>query len=303
MTRIPIEKIQELRGKLEHWRVRNRALATEARHIDRLLVTRNGVIDPRGSVRELKQAYVDFWDSLETLRIHLLTGTSISQSYCSSYSRVITIEELLSFPEVQARVVRLGSDATPARCAPVDYTNKIFSCFPYTICVEFMSGLTGLPSSDFLLIALAEFLSLLRFLISQSSRYKQKFLAYAGDNQNVVTWIKYRKPKKRLAQYFTRISNRFETENDCTVFPCYVSSGNNVFCDQLSRLGETSALEYGPSMGYEPSECVTIPKWFLPERLRTRSLVLPTDPPDRVQRIMQFVEKRTIRSIPPKSQS
>ena len=39
-------------------------------------------------------------------------------------------------------------------------------------------------------------------------------------------------------------------------------------------------------------------KWFLSERLRIRSLVLPTDPPDRVQRIMQFVEKRIIRSIP-----
>ena len=39
-------------------------------------------------------------------------------------------------------------------------------------------------------------------------------------------------------------------------------------------------------------------KWFLTDRLRMRSLVLPTDPPDRVQRIMQFVEKRIIRSIP-----
>ena len=163
-----------------------------------------------------------------------------------------------------------------------------------------MSGLTGLPVSDFLLIALAEFLSLLCFLISQDATYKQRFLAYAGDNQNVATWIKYRKPKNRAAQYFTRILNRFVTENDCTVFPRYVSSGNNVFCDKLSRLDEKSALQHGSAMGYEFRECVTMFKLFLSGRLRTRSLVLPTDPPDRVQRIMQFVEKRIIRSIPQK---
>ena len=196
ITRIHIKKIQELRGKLEHWSVCNRALATETRHVDRLLVTRDGLIGPKGSLTELKQAYIDFWDSLETMRIHLLTGTAISQSYSSSYSRVLSLEELLSFPDSQTRLVWLGSDATPERCASVDYTNKRFSCFSYEFCVNFMSEVTGLPTSDFPLIALAEYLSILCFLITRSFHYKHKILAYAGDNQNVVTWIKYRKPKK-----------------------------------------------------------------------------------------------------------
>ena len=47
ITRIHIKKAQELRGKLEHWSVCNRASATETRHADRLLVTRDGLIDQR----------------------------------------------------------------------------------------------------------------------------------------------------------------------------------------------------------------------------------------------------------------
>ena len=161
-----------------------------------------------------------------------------------------------------------------------------------------MSEVTGLPLSDFLLIALADYLSILCFLITRPFRYKHKILAYAGDNQNVVTWIKYRKPKNRAAQYFTRILNRFGTENNCTVFPFYVSSGSNILCDTLSRLDDELARAHGADQGYEFVAAAATFWWFLSDGLRNRSLVLPTDPPDRVSRIMQFVEKRLVRSIP-----
>ena len=161
-----------------------------------------------------------------------------------------------------------------------------------------MSAVTGLPHSDFPLIALAEYLSISRFVTTRPLRCKNKILAYAGANQNFATWIKYRKPKNMVAQYFTRILNRFETEHDCTVFTCYVSSGNNVFCGKLARLEDELARAHGAGQGYEFVDVVTMFRWFLPDRLRNRSLVLPTDPPGRVCRIMQFVEKRLVRSIP-----
>ena len=43
MARIPLKKIQELRGKHEHWSVCNRALSTELKHDGRLLVVRDGL--------------------------------------------------------------------------------------------------------------------------------------------------------------------------------------------------------------------------------------------------------------------
>ena len=82
-----------------------------------------------------------------------------------------------------------------------------------------MPNLTGAPEDDFVIIALAEYIIILFFLIVRSELYARKVLAYACDNQNVSTWINYRKPKNRIAQYFARILNRFGAENDCTIFP------------------------------------------------------------------------------------
>ena len=161
-----------------------------------------------------------------------------------------------------------------------------------------MAQLTELPPDDFMLIALAEYLSILCLFIVKAPDYRNKILAYAGDNKNVVGWIKYRKPKNRVAQYFTRILNRIETEFTCVVFPCYISSGNNVFCDELSRMTPEQSLKHGCDAGYSFVDVLTTFQWYLSERLTSLSLVLPTDPPGRVMRIMQFVENRRVRSIP-----
>ena len=161
-----------------------------------------------------------------------------------------------------------------------------------------MANSTGTPQDDFILIALAEYLIILFFLLVRSSHYARKDLSYAGDNQNVAAWAKYRKPKNRIAQYFTRISNRFGTENDCTFFPRYISSGDNKFCAALSRLSGELGCKHGRDSGYQFAGVVTAPKWFLTDRLHTKSLGPPTDHPDRVQRIKKFGEKRMVRSIP-----
>ena len=249
MTRIPLRRIQELRGKLGHWPACNRALSTELRHVDRLLVVREGLISPKGSLRELKQAYVDFWDSDETIRAHLLTGDSLSQAYTSAYSNVLSLEELLSFHESHDRLVWLGSDATPTQCSAVDYTHRVFNVFSYSFCLEYISKITGLPPGDFMLIALAEFTTILRLIIARAAPYKGEILPYAGDKQNVVGWTKYRRPKNRVAQYFARILNRIEAENNCIISPCYISTGNNTLCDELSRLTPGLSRVHGCDAG------------------------------------------------------
>ena len=66
----------------------------------------------------------------------------------------------------------------------------------------------------------------------------------------------------------------------------------------MSRLSEEMDRDCGRMSGYQFIEVITISKWFLTDRLRTRSLALPTDPPDRAQRIVQFVETRMVLSIP-----
>ena len=161
MTLISIKQIQELRGQLEHWSVCNMELATEMRYIDKMLVARSGVISPPGPLSGLKKEYMDFRDSLETIRARLLTDGSMSQSYTSSYSRVLSPDELLSFPDIQTSIIWLGPDATPTQCDASDFTNRRFAVCPYSFCVAFISHVADLPEGDFLLIALGECLSIL----------------------------------------------------------------------------------------------------------------------------------------------
>ena len=149
-----------------------------------------------------------------------------------------------------------------------------------------------------MLIALAEFMSILCLVIARTSSYKRKILDYSGDNQNVVGWVKFRRPKNRVAQYITRILNRLESEHDCVLFPCYISSGSNTFCGDLSRLSPDEGRSHGVMDGFAFVDIIDIFQWFLTERIRTLSLILPSGNSDRVNRIMQFVEKRRVRYIP-----
>ena len=81
VTRVSLKRLQELPGNLEQWSLRNASLACETPHIDRLLRFKEGLPSPKGSVRLAKQAYIDFWDSLEYIRVQMSTGVYGAQSY------------------------------------------------------------------------------------------------------------------------------------------------------------------------------------------------------------------------------
>ena len=266
--------------------------------MDRLLRARSGVLAPRGPLREVKQTYIDFWDSLEYIRVQMSTGLYCVQSYVGAFSRVLSLDELLSSPLAQGRVVWLGSDATLTQCAALGYSEGVGSVFSFTFALHYLGQLTGLPRDDFLLISISGFLSLLCFLAVRASIYKRELLAYAWGIQNVIQWIKFRRPKNRIAQYFSRILNRLEVEHEFAIFPCYISSPHNETCDQLSRLTIDECPVYAMAHGLKLIDTLSSFQWFLAERVRRRSLAIPSDSPERVQLIMQFVEKRIIRDAP-----
>ena len=93
ITRIPLKRLQELRGRVEHWSNCNMSLGHEVRFIDRLLVSRSGITCHKGSSREIKQAYIDFWTCLETIRAHMATDTYWSQSYKTDFTGALPLDE------------------------------------------------------------------------------------------------------------------------------------------------------------------------------------------------------------------
>lgn len=94
-----------MRGKLEHWSVRNASIACETPHIDQLLRFKDGLPSPKGSLRQAQQDYLDFWDIMGYIRPQMATGDYSSQSYTGSFARVRSLEELLSRPESHGRLV------------------------------------------------------------------------------------------------------------------------------------------------------------------------------------------------------
>lgn len=74
------------------------SLGTEMRVVDRLLVSLSGVVFPKGSVREIKQAYIDFRTCLGTIRVHMATGDYRSQSYTADFTGARTLDEQLPIP-------------------------------------------------------------------------------------------------------------------------------------------------------------------------------------------------------------
>ena len=124
-----------------------------------------------------------------------------------------------------------------------------------------------------------------------------------GDNSNVASWNKHRKPRNRAAQYLARMLNRLGTDYNFTVFVCFISSSNNNLRGELSRFTlDDPAMQFG-KWDLPFSDVLPALKWFLAERLGNLSLILPTDLPGRVRAIMQFVEKRMARPIPERVKS
>ena len=141
-------------------------------------------------------------------------------------------------------------------------------------------------------------MEILRFYLARSTHYNNKSLDYDGDNSNVTTWAEYRRPKNRSGQYPNRILNGFEAERICAIFHCYISPMRNAFCDELARPPGEEIRDHGKAAGYSFDDVSIIFSGHLADRVRSRSLVLPTYLSDRVQRIMKFVGRRIARRIP-----
>ena len=126
------------------------------RFVDRLLVSRSGITFPKGSTREIKQAYIDFWTCLETIRVHMATDNYWSQSYTTDFAGALTLGEQLSRPGARGRLVWDGSDATLHQCAAVDYASHIGTVFRFGFPQQLhLASVTGLPLADFTWIAIA----------------------------------------------------------------------------------------------------------------------------------------------------
>ena len=178
------------------------------------------------------------------------------------------------------------------------FTNKLYKRFsPGDIIGKLLEEeLTG--TSDGLIIAVTELCSLVIFLMINSKLYPNKLLAYTGDNQNVITWLLTRRAGNPLDRFLLRILSRLEHKYCFRVYPLYISSLNNFYCDKPARLLDSEALGISASMNWNYAPADKLIAVFFAFNLPWLALALPCDSDDQTRFILQLTEKRTFRSIP-----
>ena len=164
-----------------------------------------------------KQAYVEFWEAVGSMRANLLTADDWETSYSATFFSALTLEERLSFSHIAESVIWIGIEAKPTTCAAADHRNRVYAVFGYRECAASMAQVAGLEPDIFLLIDLSEFMNLIFFLVKMAPKYKNRLPIYVGGNQNVRTWILNRSPENRVARYLTRLINRLEVEYQFTL--------------------------------------------------------------------------------------
>ena len=298
VTRIPLGLIQVLRGAAEHWSQRNTSLGPELHVIDKMLRSHCGLSKPRWELTKLKQVYFDFWGTMEIFRVNMSNPKWRSTAYSSSFASVLTLSERLSFTEIRNRAIWTGTDETPERRAAANRTNKSSTVFDADKYYDFLADLTGLPRGDYVLIAIAEFMSLVCLLIASAKAVQNANVCYAGGQKNVITWIRRKRPGNRVAKFPARILSRIENEYGFDVSPMYISTSNNRMQDELSRLGLGGSIELGVTRGYTFVDVSYVAHRYFHNRMAEFALVLPTEDAEAAKRIRKFVEKRLVRHIP-----
>lgn len=113
---------------------------------------------------------------------------------------------------------------------------------------------------DYELIPIAEIMSIVCFLIARPKHLRGILACYVGDNRNVVTWIRLRRPGHRVDKYLVRILNRLENDFEFPISPMNITTHRNkVRCD-LSRLTRSDVIKFGAVRGYAYVDLVDIAK-------------------------------------------
>ena len=296
VTRLPLNLIQQLRGKMEFWSSCCPHIRTECNVIDRILSSKNGYSFPKGNSIQAKRAFAEFWETIEFLRGLLGPSNDVTASFHCSFLNVLYLSEQLSFRETRRNIVWVGSDSTLKRCGAIDFPHKLYTHFS----TEAIPRLTGdrVGGDSELIIAIAEFCSFIFFLIMRDKDLINKLVAYTGDNSNVISWLTHRRSGNEWARFLLRILARYEQALEVRVYPLYISTINNVDCDNLTRFSEEDIHIYATERHWAFLGSGKVLEFYPGGPFLRRIPMIHSDNVNRVKYLFQLAEKRTFRPIP-----
>ena len=263
-TRLPLRLVQELRGNLEFWAAVLPTINPYLHSINALLKPpdEQGLANPRGSQGEVETQWASFWDTLDLLRLLAQDRASWATRFSNPLFAALDINEILALPGVGARVVWVTADATPTHIGAVDWSSKIAVAQKVE---QFLAavGRAGVRAKleassspgpgeeedceeDRLQIALAELVALLLLCAHRRDAWKGRVILYAGDNQNVISWVRSRRSNHAGASFLLLVLGALEVTHGFQIRGEYVRTYRNTTADRLTR---EEAADVSKAMG------------------------------------------------------
>ncbi|CAL1147366.1 unnamed protein product [Cladocopium goreaui] len=261
-THVPLRLIQELRGNQQFWLAVLPGLSPYLGCTNDLL----GPADPQGLARakgdekQQRETWNRFWEAIELQRLLVDVSASWEVRFTHPLNAALSVSELLSFPGMQSQVIWACGDATPERVAAVDWHGKVAIVEPASLVWQrirhFCGGEEGTdegqsgPDSedrtdpdDGLLISLAELLAVVSLACTRWTAWRGKIVIYAGDNQNVISWLEKRQAGPPAARFLLQLLAALETVGGFRLHASYVRTYHNQVADSLTRAEAQSILE------------------------------------------------------------
>ena len=123
---INFKLMQELRGCIEFWKSANPHLAPFCGFINAMLATPwpNGFVRPKGTLQEQARAFRIFWETIEFLRIMIVTQESWEIKFTHCLTSSLTIGEIMASPIFRNKVYHASGDATLEKYALVFWNHQ-----------------------------------------------------------------------------------------------------------------------------------------------------------------------------------
>ena len=257
--KVPLKMVQELRGNQQFWLEVLPCLAPYLGATNELLgpPDENGFAVARGENPD--QVWQRFWETIELQRLLVDDQRVWEERFTASLVGALTITEFLSFPGLHDQVVWASGDATTKALGAIDWTARVavvesawdlwspLETFlaesrdagtPLDACSEARFAPGGEVQEE-VMIAIAELLAVLGLV---AACWKSWAGNYAGDNQNVISWLQHRSAGPAAARYLLQILGAAEAVGGFRLHGEYIRTYHNRAADDLTRLDPTSVL-------------------------------------------------------------
>ncbi|CAE7698391.1 unnamed protein product [Symbiodinium sp. CCMP2592] len=252
-THLALRLVQELRGNLEFWAAVLPTVNPYLHSINALLKPpdEQGRANPQGDPSEVAAQWDSFWDTLDLLRLLAQDRASWSTRFSNPLFAALDTNEILALPGVSSKVIWVTADATPTHVGAVDWSSKIAvaqTVGQFLAAVALAGARAKLEASfspgtgedeecedDRLQIALAELVALLVLCAHRREAWKGCIILYAGDNQNVITWVRSRRSGHAGASFLLLVLGALEVTHGFQIRGEYVRTYRNTTADRLTR--------------------------------------------------------------------